>query len=527
MKVKKIISIYACAAVLIGGVQTLIAANSQLANGRSNTLKQAQHLINIEAQLIEEKLKKLKNTGVNTIKLSMVFDNTYKNSIDYATDYLSDNPPRTFMYTGGFGCAGPGGDNKPFQSEWIRDGSAALHLYMSIFTDQRLKTADPDYAIDIKSLQHIINGFIINTAVYYYQHPFEHSFNNDPDNPVNDQIKGFELDSPSYLVWLAYSYWQASSDTTPFKQIIPKINIKNPIFYLALKKIVKTYHHLQRYDVNGYPINYTGLIWTQARPSDDYALLPFNISDNFFAIVALKQLSEMARVLYKDQALARKADILAKQISHGIKNYGIYHHNQFGDVYAYEVDGKGQQHFISDGRTKHYLLNFAVFSHDSTHHNQYQDTIFKQNPARSLEVRVNGKILSPSRYVVATQQCDKSSGSDYCVYHDGMHDYLLFENVPSNGAIIKIRGNFLLMDDANLPSLLSLKYFGIPAKFNTDYYNHVYQDTRQFILSTNNPFYYLTEDKSFSGIGSPHTEDFDRLHAYIWPLALVAPQRSP
>ncbi len=70
-------------------------------------------------------------------------------------------------------------------------------------------------------------------------------------------------------------------------------------------------------------------------------------------------------------------------------------------------------------------------------------------------------------------------------------------------------GHTNLMDDANIPSLLSIPYFGyLPA---TD---SVYQNTREFALSPANPYYYV--GKYAAGIGSPHTPK-----GYVWPLALV------
>jgi meiotically up-regulated gene 157 (Mug157) protein len=69
-------------------------------------------------------------------------------------------------------------------------------------------------------------------------------------------------------------------------------------------------------------------------------------------------------------------------------------------------------------------------------------------------------------------------------------------------------GNYNLMDDANVPSLLSIPYIGYAAKDDP-----VYMNTRRFILSKSNPYYY--EGSHASGIGSPHTPP-----QYIWPIAL-------
>ncbi|RCH83940.1 hypothetical protein CU097_004053 [Rhizopus azygosporus] len=70
-------------------------------------------------------------------------------------------------------------------------------------------------------------------------------------------------------------------------------------------------------------------------------------------------------------------------------------------------------------------------------------------------------------------------------------------------------GSVLIMDDANLPSLLSLPYLGFATKNDI-----VYQNTRRLILSHWNPWYF--EGKFVKGIGSPHTgEDM------VWPMSIL------
>lgn len=70
-------------------------------------------------------------------------------------------------------------------------------------------------------------------------------------------------------------------------------------------------------------------------------------------------------------------------------------------------------------------------------------------------------------------------------------------------------GNYRMYDDSNLPSILSMPYL----KFvSAD--DEIYQNTRKFILSDKNRFFYGRGD--ISGVGSSHTDD-----RYIWPLALI------
>ena len=70
-------------------------------------------------------------------------------------------------------------------------------------------------------------------------------------------------------------------------------------------------------------------------------------------------------------------------------------------------------------------------------------------------------------------------------------------------------GNNLYMDDANVPSLMSLAY--LDSKFVKD---DVYLNTRKFLLSDNNP--YFLKGKAAEGQASPHTGK-DK----IWPMGII------
>src|SRR5690606_21268942 len=70
-------------------------------------------------------------------------------------------------------------------------------------------------------------------------------------------------------------------------------------------------------------------------------------------------------------------------------------------------------------------------------------------------------------------------------------------------------GSFLLMDDANVPSLLSMPYLGLVSSNDP-----VYINTRKYVLSKNNPFYF--KGSAAEGIGGPHV-GIDM----IWPMAII------
>lgn len=70
-------------------------------------------------------------------------------------------------------------------------------------------------------------------------------------------------------------------------------------------------------------------------------------------------------------------------------------------------------------------------------------------------------------------------------------------------------GNKVFMDDANVPSLMSLAYLG--AHKPTD---SIYQNTRRFLLSDSNPYY--LKGTAAEGQASPHTGK-----EKIWPMGII------
>ncbi|KAF9782151.1 Six-hairpin glycosidase-like protein [Thelephora terrestris] len=71
-------------------------------------------------------------------------------------------------------------------------------------------------------------------------------------------------------------------------------------------------------------------------------------------------------------------------------------------------------------------------------------------------------------------------------------------------------GSKYFMDDANVPSLLSLPYLGF-----LDRNNPTYKSSREYLLSARNPYY--VEGNVFKGIGGPHARAWRP-----WPMSLVS-----
>jgi meiotically up-regulated gene 157 (Mug157) protein len=356
---------------------------------------------------VEDAIREV-SASIGNPELCRLFENCYPNTLD-TTVFFSEDKGRedTFIITG------------DIDAMWLRDSTAQVWPYLPLINrDEHLKK--------------MIRGLVNRQAACVLLDPYANSFYRDASRPsawASDQPspapgvheRKWEVDSLCYVIRLAYGYWKASGDNTPFTDQWKK----------AMQTLVQTFRTEQRrngqspyrfrrvtsamedapvHDGTGRPARYTGMIYSMFRPSDDATLFPFLIPSNLFAILSLRQLAEMADTLLHDTDFAAECRTLANEVEQGVKKFGIARHPNYGEIYTYEADGYG---------------------------------------------------------------------------------------------------NVVFMDDANVPSLLSLTYLGIHHP-NDD----IYQRTREFVLSTDNPWY--IRGQAGEGNGSPHTGKES-----IWPMSLI------
>ncbi len=94
-----------------------------------------------------------------------------------------------------------------------------------------------------------------------------------------------------------------------------------------------------------------------------------------------------------------------------------------------------------------------------------------------------------------------------------LKEYAIYEH-PEHGAIwayeIDGFGSMQLMDDPNVPSLLGMAYLG-----DIDINDSVYQNTRRFVWSEDNP--YFVRGAAAEGVCSPHIGRWNM----IWPMSIM------
>lgn len=108
----------------------------------------------------------------------------------------------------------------------------------------------------------------------------------------------------------------------------------------------------------------------------------------------------------------------------------------------------------------------------------------------------------------SAQQCSQLADE----IESALKKYAIYDH-PEFGPIYAYEvdgfGNHLLMDDANVPSLLGMPYLEDVAVDDP-----VYQNTRKFVWSSSNPYFF--KGKAGEGIGGPHVG-----YNMAWPMSIM------
>jgi len=294
---------------------------------------------------VEKEIVRIQKLLTNE-KLRWMFANCFPNTLDTTVHYRVDENGQddTFVYTG------------DIHAMWLRDSAAQVWPYLRMAnSDERLK--------------HLLAGVIRRQIKCINIDPYANAFNFGPTGsewksdftqmrPELHERK-YEIDSLCYPIRLAYEYWQVTGDASVF----------DAAWVEAVNNILKTFREQQRKDGTtpytfmreterqfdtvsnnglGSPVKPVGLIVSSFRPSDDATVLQFLIPSNFFAVTSLRKAARILTEVNRENALAQSCLDLASEVETALRKYATYNHPQFGTIYAYEVDGFGNQYLTDD-----------------------------------------------------------------------------------------------------------------------------------------------------------------------------------
>jgi len=275
------------------------------------------------------------------VQLATIFENCFPNTLDTTVFPGSlAGRPDTYVVTG------------DIDAMWLRDSSAQVMPYLTL-------------AKQDNRLRELLEGVIRRQARMILIDAYANAFMRDATAAplpwsVNDKTKHipgvgerkWEVDSLCYPLRLAYGYWQQTGDTAPF----------DAQWKEAAWTIVRTFRTQQRkqgpgpysfqrasdtptdtlaLDGFGSPAIPVGMIFSMFRPSDDACTYPLFIPANLFAVVSIRQLATLANRVLEDGKLAQEAQLLAAEVEAALQRYGKTQHAQYGEIWAYEVDGYG------------------------------------------------------------------------------------------------------------------------------------------------------------------------------------------
>lgn len=321
------------------------------------------------SKAVEETIKRIQ-ASIKDPELAWMFGNCYPNTLDTTVNFsMKDGRPDTFVITG------------DIDAMWLRDSSAQVWPYLPLITRDA-------------ELKQLIKGVLNRQAACVQIDPYANAFNAGPtgsewdsdDTTMKPELheRKFEVDSLCYPIRLAYNYWKTCGDSSFFDENWKKAGkLILETFKTQQRKEGKGPYHFQRKTEvasdtapnGGYgnPIKPVGLICSVFRPSDDATIFPFLIPSNYFAMLSLRQMAEMFRVIGKDNETAVKCEALASEVDAALKKYATKHHPVFGEVLAYEVDGFGNQSFMDDANVPS-LLGLPYLGALSSHAPLYLNT---------------------------------------------------------------------------------------------------------------------------------------------------------
>ncbi|KAK2626807.1 hypothetical protein QTJ16_003982 [Diplocarpon rosae] len=352
---------------------------------------------------MEKLIEKMKGL-IKDPDLFRLFENSYPNTLDtmikwrgYAKEpgdggleEKTTDEELTYVITG------------DIDAMWLRDSASQILVYLPLLE----ASADKD------SLASLWRGLINIHARYIIISPYCHSFQPPPEsgvkpthngaysqnhpNPPYDPVKVFdckwELDSLASFLQISVAYYERTKDITFFQKYSWIPAVKAAVLAAAAMKL-GTYSEDGKVEKSawtftgwtnrgtetlsndglGNPTKENGMIRTAFRPSDDACIYQLLVPANMMWAKYLEEASLIMEQLEGEEAkdITSKMRDQAFGIRQGIDRDAIVHHRDFGDIFAYEIDGYGGVNLMDDANVPS-LLAIPLWN--------YSESAFKLPP---------------------------------------------------------------------------------------------------------------------------------------------------
>jgi len=312
---------------------------------------------------IEREIEKI-SESIADEDVRRMFSQCFPNTLD-TTVYHSehDGHPDTFVVTG------------DIPAMWLRDSVNQVWPYLP-------------YVSKDEEMKKLFIGLIHRHSLCIISDPYANAFEREiHDGKVGIFERKWELDSLAAFLRLSVGYFEQAEDSKPFGdhwlQALEKaldvmlleqntLNKENTELLFQFKTQGGHLHPAVRMEGYGYPSKHCGMTRCVFRPSDDECVFPYLIPANAMTVVGLQG---VVKILDKIDAgeTAKHARHVAEQIDKGIQEWGIVNHNEFGKIYAYEVDGFGSSCIMDDPNIPS-LLSLPYLGYCKTDDEVYQNT---------------------------------------------------------------------------------------------------------------------------------------------------------
>ncbi len=234
---------------------------------------------------------------------------------------------------------------------WLRDAATQMRPYL------RLLAADG--AGELGALAEVIGGVVRRQFAFLAHDPYANAFNAEPNGNCHEPRdlgddpwlweRKFEIDSLCFPFQLAEQLARATGDLGQFDPafraaalaavdtLARETDHENSSSYRFVRPDTTPQDTLAR-NGRGTLVAPTGMAWSGFRPSDDACVYGYLVPANLMAAHTLELLA--ARLGPAD-GLARRARGLAVGLRRGVAGHGVVEHPRHGDIWAYEVDGRG------------------------------------------------------------------------------------------------------------------------------------------------------------------------------------------